>query len=248
RERAGGDRIRGGSTVRGDVHRDRDHRRPRVPADAAGRYRDLYSGPGQRLRCDVLPSVPRGTWFLGRTRERRDPWVLDVSVRVGAAPDDVAGSHRRSPRDDHRHPGHIRCDRATRERARLGGIRRGALGAVAQHLLHREGLQSLFPALQHGDGDTARLRQCVAARRLAAPLDHLRVRGDPFDPSSLRGRLLEWQNRVKTPFRWTSTLTTPRPVRGNFSPRGIWWRSSPTPKRVERRRTRSSLPDSTIAT
>ena len=47
---------------------------------------------------------------------------------------------------DHRHPGHLQRDPGTRHPPRLGRLRRGPVGAVAQHLLHRQGVQVLADA------------------------------------------------------------------------------------------------------
>ena len=100
---------------------------------------------GEAFVAILPPSVPGRAWLLRGSRERRGPGLPDVPIRAGAARHDVAGSHRRSARHDHRHLGHVQRDRARRRGASHRDVARGPLGAVAQHLLHREGVQAFFP-------------------------------------------------------------------------------------------------------
>ena len=136
---------------RGDVHRHRDRQRPRVPADAAGRHGDLYSGlsvassmrsyyraflvgPGffAGLANGVILGylmyrselVPRGMTWLGLIG---GPLVMITGILVMFDVIERRGAVQS-----------------------FATFARGPLGAVAQHLLHRQGVQSFFPALQHG--------------------------------------------------------------------------------------------------
>jgi hypothetical protein len=72
-----------------------------------------------------------------------------LKIRVGAPRYDVARPHRRSARHDHRDSRHVQRDSARGGRSRHRDDPRVLVGAVAKHLLHREGVQALFPDPAH---------------------------------------------------------------------------------------------------